>query len=67
VWFATGGGVFRYDGTAFANFYEAQGLESPGVQDTYQDREGRLWAGGYLGLCRLEGDAFVHVGRDGPW
>jgi ligand-binding sensor domain-containing protein len=68
LWFGTNGdGVCRYDGKSFTNFYLAQGLDSPGVQCTYEDREGRVWAGGYLGLYRLEAGSFIKIGKNGPW
>lgn len=37
------------------------------VQDLFEDRDGRLWAGCSGGLFRLEGDSFVNVTRSGPW
>ena len=37
------------------------------VQDLFEDREGRLWAGCSGGLFRLEQDAFINVTRGGPW
>jgi ligand-binding sensor domain-containing protein len=68
VWFPVEGfGVYRYDGSEFARYHRDQGLASGAIQCIYQDREGRLWCGGYMGLYRLEGDAFVNVTRDGPW
>jgi len=68
IWFPTEGfGVYRFDGTSFTNFSEKEGLASKAVQCTYEDREGRIWAGGWLGLYRLDGESFVNVTRNGPW
>ena len=51
-------------GHTYETFSEAQGILGGAIQTTHRDRAGRLWAGGYLGLFRLEGQAFVAVGRD---
>lgn len=68
IWFPVEhDGLYRTDGRIYQNFGEAQGIPGGAMQTTFQDRAGRLWAGGYLGLFRLEGDAFVAVGRGGPW
>jgi len=42
-------------------------LTSNAVQCTYQDRDGRLWFGGYGGLFRLDGERIVYVTTGGPW
>ncbi len=68
IWFTVErAGLYKYDGESFANFYKKQGLDSPAIQCTFQDRDGRLWAGGYLGLYRLDGESFVKVSNKGPW
>ena len=68
VWFSSEGfGVYRYDGTNFTNYGEAQGLGVPAVQTIFQDRQGRLWVGGGGGLYRLEGESFINVKKEGPW
>ncbi len=68
IWFPVEhAGLYRYDGKHVTQFHHPEGLDSGGVQCTLQDRAGRLWAGGYLGLYRLDGDAFVKVGKNGPW
>jgi ligand-binding sensor domain-containing protein len=59
--------VYRYDGDSFVNYGTKHGLASRAIQCTHQDREGRLWCGGWLGLYRFDGKGFVNVTRDGPW
>lgn len=67
-WFATHHhGVYRFDGSDFVRYHQKQGLASNAIQCIYEDREGRLWCGGYMGLYRLEGNTFVSVTEDGPW
>jgi ligand-binding sensor domain-containing protein len=60
-------GLYRFEGDRFRNFSAPHGLTSRAVQCTFQDRDGRIWCGGYEGLFRLEGDRFVPVTRGGPW
>lgn len=68
VWFPVEGfGVYRFDGSDFVRYHQDHGLASNAIQCTYEDREGRLWCGGHMGLFRLEGDAFVRVTEGGPW
>jgi ligand-binding sensor domain-containing protein len=59
--------VYRYDGKSFSNYSEEHGLVSHAIQCTYEDREGRLWFGGWQGLCRFDGSAFNRVTAAGPW
>ena len=42
-------------------------LASHAIQCTFEDDDGRLWFGGWLGLYRLDGKAFVNVTAEGPW
>jgi len=68
VWFPTEGhGVYRFDGERFTRFGAADGLFSHAVQCVAQDRRGRILAGGYLGLYRLDGSRWVNLTRDLPW
>lgn len=63
IWFPTEGfGVYRYNGRSFSNFHHAQGLTSDAIQCTFEDNKGVLWAGGYNGLFRSDGQRF-HVVR----
>lgn len=46
IWFATwGGGVSRYDGTAFTHFTEEQGLSSNLIWEVMEDKAGNIWMG----------------------
>ena len=68
IWFPIeNSGVYRYDGKSFTNFREEQGLTSNAIQCTLEDREGRLWLGGWMGLFRYDGKAISSVGKNGPW
>ncbi|AVP98555.1 hypothetical protein C7S18_15780 [Ahniella affigens] len=68
IWFPIeNAGLYRFNGKTFQNYGEAEGLTTNAVQDTYQDRDGRLWFGGWRGLFRLTGETIVPVTRNGPW
>ena len=68
IWFPVErAGLYQYDGESFTNFYKEHGLASPSIQCTYEDKDGRVWAGGYLGLYRFDGKSFVNVTNKGPW
>ena len=68
IWFAAeNNGVYRYNGKSFTNFYEKEGLDSNGILSIYEDNQGRFWFGGWKGLFRFDGDAFIKVTKDGPW
>ena len=61
LWFATMGGISRYDGRRFVNYTQDDGLSGYQLQGTFADRQGQLWfvAGG--GLCRFDRDRFVFL------
>ncbi|MBT5318718.1 MAG: hypothetical protein HOL45_02315 [Chloroflexi bacterium] len=63
--------VYSYDGKSFTRFHETlvemNGLNSNAIQCTYEDKEGRLWLGGYRGLFRYDGQSITRVGKHGPW
>jgi ligand-binding sensor domain-containing protein len=68
IWFAAENhGVYRYDGSTFTRYGAADGLDTDGIQSILEDREGRLWAGGWKGLYRFDGRRFFPVGKQGPW
>ena len=48
VWFATWGGVLRFNGTQFSSFDSSNGLEDDYVQAIGEDHLGRIWFGHYL-------------------
>lgn len=59
TWFATTNGVGKYDGHAFENFYDSDGLETSQVLAVTQTGDGRLWASSFGGgLFYLENGKF---------
>lgn len=67
LWAGTENGLFRFDGSRFRSFGEAEGLNpAPAINGLLVDGEGRLWAGTQAGLYVLEGGRFSAVrGADG--
>ena len=69
MWFATRGGISRYDGTTWRTFTEKQGLPANGFSGLYEAEDGTLWATGGLGfrgqienhIARLAGDRWEPV------
>ncbi len=62
LWFGSnGGGVYRYDGTAFVHFTEEDGLSSNQVFAITEGKNGMLWLGTQNGLCQYDGTTFTHV------
>ena len=43
IWFATGLGVSRYDGTSFENFVKLDNLSSNVIIDIFEDSNNRIW------------------------
>ena len=54
LWFATGGGVSRYDGRTWTNFTTRDGLVNNRVKAMLQDRDGVLWFGTFSGVSRYD-------------
>jgi ligand-binding sensor domain-containing protein len=68
IWFpAEGYGIYRFDGETYRGFGPADGLGSPAVQCSFEDRQGRVWVGGYMGLYRFDGTLFTNFTNMGPW
>ena len=62
LWFSIQGeGVYRYDGTRFTNFTTKDGLRSNNVGPIIQDREGTIVIGTSSGICKYDGNAFIHL------
>ena len=59
VWFATSGGVTKYDGESFVNFTVENGLSHNDVWSILVDRAGTIWSGTLGGACRFDGKRFV--------
>ncbi|PKL23072.1 MAG: hypothetical protein CVV47_16310 [Spirochaetae bacterium HGW-Spirochaetae-3] len=66
IWFATQGGLCRYDGSEFKSYenepFNEASISGDLVQTLYLDDEDRLWLGTYSGLNRFEPatDSFSH-------
>ncbi len=58
MWFATGGGLFRYDGYALTAYYHNPGnpnsIATNSLTALYKDRSGILWVGTAAGLDKLD-------------
>ena len=75
IWFPVENfGMYRYDaspagrqGNALTNFDKKNGLASNAIQCAFEDRDGRLWLGGWMGLFRYDGKSFINVTKYGPW
>lgn len=59
MWFATDGGVSRFQDGAFTNYTVANGLSNDSVWSLMRDRAGTIWAGTHEGVCRFDGEGFV--------
>ncbi len=55
VWFATGGGVSRFDGQDFVSFTTEDGLPSDYVENMARDAKGNLWFSTAAGIARYDG------------
>jgi hypothetical protein len=57
LWFGTGGGVTRFDGTIWTTYTTADGLADNYVQAVAEDADGNLWfaTGQFGGACRFDG------------
>ena len=59
LYFATLGGLSRYDGRSFRNYTTAEGLPSNDIRDLYEDAQGFLWLATDRGIARFDGAAFT--------
>ncbi|MFH1070589.1 MAG: two-component regulator propeller domain-containing protein [Candidatus Glassbacteria bacterium] len=55
LWFATGGGVSRFDGLDFEVYNSSNGLADDCVFCILQDSEGSFWFGTYRGISKYDG------------
>ncbi len=66
LWVGTESGLFRYDGSRFAEFGRAEGLPGRWIRTLLEDRSGRLWVGTPDGLAyRAPSGRFVGVQFEG--
>jgi ligand-binding sensor domain-containing protein len=59
MWFATDGGVSRYESGVFTNYTVANGLSDNSVWSMMLDKSGTIWVGTHEGVCRFDGESFV--------
>jgi ligand-binding sensor domain-containing protein/serine phosphatase RsbU (regulator of sigma subunit) len=63
LWLASNEGVFKYNGYAYRNFREKNGLPSNNIFCAFQDREGNLWFGTEgFGVSKFANEAFLSYG-----
>jgi ligand-binding sensor domain-containing protein len=60
MWFATRGGLSKYNGTAFTNYTVAQGLPSDNVLCIAIDKDGSIWFGTDKGASHFNGSTFTN-------
>lgn len=59
LWFGTGGGLCRFDGTSFKNFSTQDGMSSGSVRALFEDSQKNLWIGTYGGgVIKFDGKDF---------
>jgi len=60
LWMGTSAGVFKYNGLAYRNYKEKNGLPSSKILCAYRDREGNFWFGtDAFGVSKFSGEAFI--------
>lgn len=59
VWFATDGGVSRFQDGVFTNYTVADGLSHNETWSIMLDKSGIIWVGTVIGVCRFDGTSFV--------
>jgi ligand-binding sensor domain-containing protein/serine phosphatase RsbU (regulator of sigma subunit) len=60
LWMATNEGVYKYNGFAFRQYKDKNGLASNKLLSAMQDREGNFWFGtDGFGVSKFAGEAFV--------
>jgi ligand-binding sensor domain-containing protein len=61
LWFATWGGLSRYDGKGFVNFTTKDGLAHDMVLTIHRDPDGVMWFGTWDGVSRYDGKEFSNI------
>jgi len=64
VWFATAGGVSRFDGQDFVNFTTEDGLPDDYVLNMARDYAGNIWFSTLTGIARYDGKQIVKWTED---
>ena len=66
IWFATAGGVARYNGITFTVYTKDDGLISNVVRSIFQDDDGKIWLCTEDGISVFDGKVFVnYTSHDG--
>lgn len=66
VWFATAGGVARYNGTGFTVYTKDDGMVSNVVRSIFQDDDGKIWVCTDDGVSVFDGRTFInYTTKDG--
>jgi signal transduction histidine kinase/ligand-binding sensor domain-containing protein len=66
VWFATAGGVARYNGTEFTVYTKDDGMVSNVVRSIFQDDDGKIWVCTDDGVSVFDGRKFInYTTKDG--
>ena len=60
IWFASSGGVSRFDGKTFESFSTLNGLVNNQVRFLAIDKNDQLWMLDYTGLTKYNGHSFEH-------
>jgi ligand-binding sensor domain-containing protein len=62
IWFSSnGGGIFHYDGKAFKNYTEKNGLSSNQVYSITSDHKNNMWFGTQNGLTKYDRKQFENI------
>ncbi len=61
IWFATPGGLSRYDGVSIATFTVADGLVDQSIKTIIPDRQGTFWIASNSGVIRYDGKSFTNI------
>jgi len=64
MWFATGGGLVRYDGIQFTLYSKDDGLVGNVVRSVFQDDDGSLWITSDEGISVFDGKTFKNYTSD---
>jgi ligand-binding sensor domain-containing protein len=60
LWFGTmNRGVARHDGRALTYLTEKDGLCGDTIASIAEDKDGALWFGGHMGICKYDGKTFT--------
>jgi len=65
IWFATEGGVSRYDGKSFRNYTTKEGLPGNDINAIIEDKTGKFWFGTRGYACVYDGKTFTVFTHNG--